>query len=469
MAYLVQQKVSDNILVGDIQWGGNHWTSTNTAGDTTVISYAFGGPGQDLTTRIRPRYEGSTNITGTWLDYERLALQAAQRAWESVANINFLETTDTGLSTNMVEYRFTASSPADLGAHNTPDDTMLNEWGVYNGNSAGFDRIGLQAGGRGFTTMLHEIGHGLGLAHPFDGGGGSGLFPGVTVGDPFSFGENNLNQRIYTTMAYNSGWKKGPLGAPTSEFWGREMGPMAFDIAAIQDLYGPNTTTGAGASTYLLPDANVSGTGWTCIWDTSGVDSITYLGTRNTIISLVAATLDNTPTGGGVVSYASGVMGGYTIANGVLIENANGGSGNDTITGNAISNTLNGGGGNDYIDGAGGGDIVSGEGGNDVIFGDIGIDDLFGGSGNDYMDGGAEGDRLNGSVPLAAMISLATTATISCMAAWVPTRPMAATATTTSTTRAAIWRIRRTAARAWISCTAVTLAARCMAGPTTTT
>ena len=55
---------------------------------------------------------------------------------------------------------------------------------------------------------------------------------------------------------------------------------------------------------------------------------------RDARIDLTAATLDYSPTGAGVVSYAQGIFGGYTIANGVVIENAAGSSGNDVLIGN---------------------------------------------------------------------------------------------------------------------------------------
>ena len=225
---------------------------------------------------------------------------------------------------------------------------------------------------------------------------------------------------------------------------------MAFDIAAIQDLYGPNTSYHSGDDSYYLPDTNALGTYWTCIWDAGGTeDSIRYMGALNATISLVAATLDDSPTGGGVISSASGIHGGYTIANGVVIENAYGGSGNDTLTGNSAGNILDGGAGADTMTGGDGddsyyvdnvGDVViegNGDGsdrvyttltsyalganaenlsyigyhlsnfygvgnslnntiqaydGNDTVMGGSGNDTLIGGGGNDALDGGSGED-----------------------------------------------------------------------------
>ena len=94
---------------------------------------------------------------------------------------------------------------------------------------------------------------------------------------------------------------------------------------------------------------------------------------RDAQIDLLAATLDYTPTGGGVVSFVHNVWGGYTIANGVVVENATGGSGNDVLLGNAAAN------------------VLTGNDGNDSLIGRDGDDTLLGGVGNDLLDGGNRG------------------------------------------------------------------------------
>jgi serralysin len=214
-------------------------------------------------------------------------------------------------------------------------------------------------GGYGYITILHEIGHLFGLDHPWDEGGfyvnedhslgaPEPFFPGATA--TYKTGVNGLNQGVFTTMTYNDGWSSQPS---KSADWGYQMGPGAFDIAAIQKLYGANMSYHTGSDTYTLPGANVSGTGWFTLWDAGGDDTIKVPdGAGGASIDLRAATLTaGDPGAGGYVSWVKGIAGGFTIANGVVIENAVGGAGNDTITGNAAKNHLTGGGGQDTLTG----------------------------------------------------------------------------------------------------------------------
>ena len=131
---------------------------------------------------------------------------------------------------------------------------------------------------------------------------------------------------------------------------------MALDIALLQATYGANTSHASGDNTYTLVSVNASGTGYQAIWDTGGVDEIVYAGSASVTIDLRAATLNAEAGGGGFISSADGIHGGYTIANGVIIENATGGSNDDTLIGNDADNMFTGGYGNDTVDGGLGAD-----------------------------------------------------------------------------------------------------------------
>jgi hypothetical protein len=339
---------SSNKYLDALQWGGWRWNDGSFPGTTITYFFRDGTYGE------------------IWLSFEEAAYRAALQAWANVAALSFVEVFNYNSADLVEDLRGSASY---LGWHETPEDAFLFDgkaWGEYVHNGEGWTTSGLQVGGLGFVTIVHEIGHALGLAHPHDTGGGSGRFPGVTsaFGD---YGDNNLNQGIFTVMSYNDGWAQvqDPFGAGLTAY-GYVAGPMAFDIAAIQYLYGPNNTYHAGNDVYVLPDTNAPGTYWTCIWDAGGVDNIVYNGTRDCTIDLTAATLDNSPTGGGVPSYASGIYGGFTIANSVVIEHVQSGSGDDTLVGNNAANILLAGAGNDWLAGDAGNDTLNGNQGFDI-------------------------------------------------------------------------------------------------------
>lgn len=324
--------------------------------------------------QVQSQYD--TVTTSSWSAAERAAAMEVFAQYEAVADVNFIQTNRLS-EADFVMVEYDGGAYGALGYFELSDSTItvngtrvnVNGLGVFNNDAPGWNNAGLAQGGYGHLTLVHEIGHGMGLAHPHDTGGSSTVMAGVTRTYD-DLGTSGLNQTVYTMMSYNDGWVSGPAGTSNSASYGYVGGPMALDIAVLQDTYGANTTTASGNTTYTLPDANRAGTFYTAIWDTGGTDQITAGGTnRDVVIDLRAATLVEGPAatagGGGFVSYASGIHGGVTIANGVVIENAIGGGGNDRITGNDSNNVLRGNGGNDVIQSLGGTDQLYGGSGAD--------------------------------------------------------------------------------------------------------
>ncbi len=313
--------------------------------------------------------DGGPMITIDWNAYEKQQIMLALEEYEKILGVDYQVTTDA----NEATFRLLKTESEQYGAYFFPQDPGFGSdqgVGVFNVLSGGwsFDQQqSLVRGGFSFAVVLHEFGHAHGLAHPHDNGGGSDIMLGVR--GTSSLGFFNLNQGVYTVMSYNDAWQTHPDGpspynaAGVDNGWSGSL--SAFDIKALQDRYGEHPLAG-GNTVYQLKDANDQGTFYQTIWDTGGVDEIRYSGARDAQIDLLAATLDYSPTGGGVVSFVDGIWGGYTIANGVTIENATGGSGHDVLLGNGANNVLTGNGGNDVLVGRGGNDVHNGGGGIDT-------------------------------------------------------------------------------------------------------
>ena len=341
---------------------GGAWAAT---GGMVTLSYS-------LMSGTDPYAYSGIAQGATWNATEAAAIEAAFAVWEAVAKVDFVAAANSG----QADLWYWLGSNAEIGSgtlgwHELPGGGASTPlYGAFNREGVGWDANGLTPGGLGFVTLIHEIGHGLGLAHPHDGGLDGELFPGVT--SPFgSYGTYSLNQGIYTTMSYNDGWADVPY---VSYNYGMQATAMALDIAAIQQIYGANMTYHTGSDSYALPGQNGVGTGWACLWDAGGIDEITAEGSsRNAIINLNDADLTGA-NAGGYISRLSGVIGGFTIAAGVMIEAATGGLGNDLLIGNEGANTLEGGQGNDTL---------QGNAGDDWFIAGSGADQIDGGSGND--------------------------------------------------------------------------------------
>lgn len=319
-------------------------------------------------------FDGKTSVG--WNAYEQQQAMLAFQLFANVCNLTFNVVTDQSQAT----FTLVNKEKAPWLGYFNPPGTRGEGIGVFNQGGTGWDEDlpgtgGLEQGGYGFITLIHEFGHGLGMAHPHDGGGTSTTWEGVT--DAFdSFGTFDLNQGIYTMMSYNDGWQLHPAGENTANEYGWEGTLMAFDVAMMQKLYGANTSYHSGDDTYVLPDENALGSYFSCIWDAGGTDEMTYAGTRDITIDLRAAHLGYAAGSGGYISYADGIYGGFTIANGVVIEKATGGSGNDEIVGNGVANVIHGGDGRDEIYGMSGRDELHGDGGRDTMCGGLGADEM---------------------------------------------------------------------------------------------
>lgn len=376
-----------NSYIDSLVWGSQWSSSTFYAGpfpvdDPVIVQYEFFGDNE--------YYQGYKFYV--WSPTQISQFSEALRVFEHVCNLRFSPAADVAdLYFLQLDSTFFGGTNT-LGLCEVPDAQSDPNLGLFNYSASQWRD--LNQGSAGFYVLIHELGHGLGLAHPHDGGSGDSptKFPGVS--GPWILGLNEINQGIWSIMSYN--FDPSWVGHESPDAYGHSMTPMALDIAALQAIYGANTGYRIGADLYELPQQNASGTGWSCIWDAGGVDAISNEeSSLSCSINLNAAVLDG-EYAGGYVSWANGVVGGYTIANGVVIENAIGGLGDDEIIGNLATNCLDGAGGADYLWGDKGFDTLYGGNGNDSLHGGMNADLLFGGDGDDLLGGGAGHDQING-------------------------------------------------------------------------
>lgn len=351
----VNTRSSGNALIDGLLWG-MEW-SDGSPSSTSLAVYIAGRGG------IETFDFGGDLVRADTAPEETAAWRAACAMIEAVCNVDFVETNNQSAADIIM-----AAAPArfvgglgvavppgeDRGPLGQQQGAALVSSDAY--AASGYDS--LEIGGYDFLTFIHELGHAIGLKHPHDRGGGEfPRFPGVTSskGD---YGDFGLNQGIFTMMSYNDGFPAGPLGKQNKSAipdygWNTLM---TLDIAALQHLYGSNTSYRTGNDTYTLPSANGLGSFYRAIWDAGGIDSIVAGGDAGATIDLNAASLQLAKNGGGAVSSHKGILGGFTFANGVTIENATGGGGRDTLIGNGADNVLEGRGGKDTLTGGVGDD-----------------------------------------------------------------------------------------------------------------
>jgi hypothetical protein len=341
---------TSNYIKG-LSWGGTKWNWNY--GDSNKLKYYFGTDATSSNCPAGVTYlNGSAISTSAWTTAEKSAMRVGLLKWlkiigmyETISDIESAEVYNEADSN--LKFYLTTENTGYYGAQFGPHSNYPGV-GIYVRYSGNTWTESLDPGGFGFITIIHELGHAMGLAHPHDAGGGSGNFPGVIWnGDQ---GDNNLNQNMYTVMSYidtNSGIN------PTSQTpYGFCTGPMGFDIATMKFLYGLNPSYNNTATTYTIGDTNVNDTGYTTIYDTGSEDLIIYSGSKAVTIDLRPATITNSVGGGGYVSKVddSSVFTGFTIAEDVQIEKATGGSGDDHIYQvETVENIITGNGGIDTV------------------------------------------------------------------------------------------------------------------------
>ena len=334
---------------------GSHWSGS-------AITYAF--PTTSSGMRGTDELSGFQGLNATQQKFAELALEL----WDDLIPPDLQKTTSTssniefGTSSTGIEFAH-AYSPSSGSVWFSRAYSSLLSPGI---------------GGHGFLAYIHEEGHAFGLEH-------MGNYNGSSARTPSSYQDSS----VYSVMSYyGPNWGSGFSNGEGRVAWADWVGadgtryepqtPMLNDIMAMQAIYGVETTTRSGDTTYGF-HANVTG---------SLSDIYNFNENQNPILTIFDSGGDDTldVSGWSTPSIIDLAAGGFSSCNSMTnniaiaytcdIENAVTGDGADTIKGNALANYLDAGAGDDSIT-AGDGD-----------------DTLVAGEGNDTIDGGGGNDTL---------------------------------------------------------------------------
>mgnify|MGYP003386683332 CR=1 FL=1 len=280
------------------------------------------------------------------------AFRQAVNAWTEVANINLTEVDDSQTygDIRVAFSQLVTDSPTAAGWAYIPGEPE-ESGDIWLDQLAGGT---YQPGSFGYTTLLHELGHALGLGHPNETkGDNNSVLIGIENSSQYSVMSNQDFDGVGDTFISTGGnsYNRHPV-QPT--------GPMLYDILAIQYLYGANMSTRTGNDTYIFSNSSAE---FRAIWDAGGEDTFDLSNQSVPLhVNLNAGQFSSIgiketwQEGQGIV--VSGASDNITIAFNVIIENVIGGTGDDILIGNKFGNQLSGGLGNDTLIGGQGVDTA---------------------------------------------------------------------------------------------------------------
>lgn len=272
---------------------------------------------------------GTTNYYGDphggfrqYTTAEKDTVRDALAIFEKVANIHFKETTG---NTDIQFGQF--SIPGNIAGYASYPIYSKSTGELLHGADRGDVWLDSDYIAGNPHLVLHEVGHALGLEHPFEG--------------QFQLPTNEDNTSN-TVMSYTGAW-------------GQTL--QIYDIIALQSIYGPAKRR-MGNDTYVFGDDKL-------IWDGGGKDAITAAyASKSVTIDLHDGSWNH--VGAKAASFLDDSNGTQVyLGNFTTIENVIGSKYDDRLRGNEAANSITAGKGDDSLQGDKGGDRLRGGGGAD--------------------------------------------------------------------------------------------------------
>lgn len=324
-----------NSLIGDTAWQSRALTFSF----PTLSSQYTGYGANDEPSRLTPAEA----------PYKAAVLASFQEI-AAFTNLTFTEVAPNAATVTNIRFGVTADPEPIAGQPTKPDfagwaylpsqnDNAGDTWIKNNQNI----NEPFSTGDFRWFLIYHEIGHALGLVHPFEAGGigTAGLM------DP------TRDSNEFTVMAYRASVNGGNrIQASSPESGGSAQTWMQYDVAALQAVYGVNYQTRSGNTTYtwspttgqMSVDGVAQGSVPTInrifmnVWDGGGTDTYDFSNyTSNVTVDLAPGawstpSIDQVaitnPQGTGAESRAPGAISNSLLWNGDLrasIENARAG------------------------------------------------------------------------------------------------------------------------------------------------
>jgi serralysin len=405
------------------------WNDDDPATYSSVLSYEAkwgetrAGTGGSMTVAFNP--------ASNWTPTEQAAFTAAMHLWSAETNVTFNIVGNMATADVQIARASDGKAEGGIGDLDTGDIGSSQLGHALDGSitidtsKGGFGPIGSAfsvAGGYPWDTIIHELGHVIGLGHAGAyNSGTTSTSPQLTPYDNTAYSLMSYNDPPAFSSTFNWGASGGYYRSPVT--------PMMLDIAAADRIYGlPVGGPLSGGQTFGF-NTNIQGDiaqFFDFTINTKPVITLFDTGLNNTLdVSgySIGSTIDLHQ---GAFSNVAGLLGNVGIAFGTHIDTAIGGNAGDNMVGNEDGNvlmgggsadTLTGGSGNDHIFGnlqsstqgaTDGGDVinagdglnyVNGNAGNDTITAGAGSNRLYGGQGNDTIHVTGNGDNhLNGNL-----------------------------------------------------------------------